>query len=102
MNELLRAWKEFNIDDISRHLLIVGALTADCSHCRELGINYSIATSCPKCGTEFKYIASRNKETRKIHEKRPDLIFIEFEDYKRVTGFIKAKNLFNSGPGRVV
>ncbi len=97
MNELIRVWKEVDIKDIESHLLIVGLTSADCSNCRELGINYSTATSCQKCGTDFKYIASRGKEIRKIKEKRPDLIFIDLEDYKKVTGFIKAKGFFNSG-----
>lgn len=94
MNELMRIWKEFDIKDVSSHLLIVGLLSADCSNCRELGINYLNAVSCPKCGTEFKYIASRNKEIRKIKEKRPDLIFIELEDYKKATGSVKARDFF--------
>lgn len=95
MSELIRVWKELDIGDVSKHLLIVGASTGDCSNCRELGINYSIAKTCPKCGTEFRYIASRIKEIKKIKDKRADLIFIEFEDYKKITGFIKAKNLFD-------
>lgn len=94
MSELIRVWKELEMDDISGHLLIVGESTGDCSNCRELGINYSTATACPKCGSDFKYIASRTHETRKIKNRRPDLIFIEIEDYKRATGKIKAKNLF--------
>ena len=44
MNELIRVWKEFDIKDVSGHLLIVGLSSADCSSCRELGINYSTAT----------------------------------------------------------
>lgn len=96
MNELIRVWKEFDIKDISRHLLIVGLTSADCSNCRELGIDYHTVVSCPRCGTDFKYIASRGKEIRKIGGKRPDLIFIDFEDYKRIIGSTKAKDFFNS------
>ena len=95
MNELIRVWKEIDIKDVSGHLLIVGMTSADCSNCRELGINYHTAISCPKCRTDFKYIASRSKEVRRIKEKRPDLIFIDFEDYKKITGFVKAKDFFN-------
>jgi hypothetical protein len=97
MNELVRIWQEVDIMDVSRHLLIVGLSAADCSNCKELGINYSSAKVCPKCGTDFKYIASRSKEIRKIKEKRPELIFIDLEDYKRATGFIKAKDFLNPG-----
>ena len=94
MNELIRVWKEVDIKDIKSHLLIVGLTSADCSNCRELGIDYSIATSCKKCGADFRYIASRGKEIRRIKEKRPDLIFIDLEDYKKVAGSIKAKEFF--------
>jgi len=96
MIELLRVWKEFDIDEVSKHLLIVGESAGDCSNCRELGINYLAAKSCPKCGNDFKYVASRTHETRKIKNKRPDLIFIDLEDYKKVTGKIKAKDLFHN------
>jgi len=94
MSELIRVWKEFDAGEISKHLLIAGLLTADCSNCRELGIDYSTAKTCPKCGVDFKYIASRGKEIKKIKNRRPDLIFIDFEDYKKTTGEIKAKNFF--------
>jgi len=94
MSELIRVWKEFDAGEISKHLLIAGLLTADCSNCRELGIDYSTAKTCPKCGVNFKYIASRGKEIKKIKNRRPDLIFIDFEDYKKNTGEIKAKNFF--------
>ena len=96
MGEFIRVWKEFDIQDISEHLLIVGDITGDCSKCRALGIDYSKAKACPKCETNFKYITSRTRETRRIKNKRPDLIFIDFEDYKKATGKIKARDLFSS------
>ncbi len=94
MSDLIRVWKEIDISDIEKHLLIVGDVAGDCSSCRELGINYLSAKSCPKCGNEFKYIATRSHEIRKIKQKRPDLVFVDLEDYKRAMGKIKAKNLF--------
>lgn len=94
MPDFIRVWKEMEVSDIEKHLLIVGEVTGDCSNCRELGINYSSAKVCPKCGKEFKYIATRFHEIGKIKQKRPDLIFIDFEDYKKITGKMKARNLF--------
>ncbi len=94
MPDLIRVWKEMDVSDIEKHLLIAGEVTGDCSSCRELGINYSSVKACPQCGNEFKYIATRFHEIRKIKQKRPDLIFIDFEDYKKATGKIKAKGLF--------
>lgn len=96
MNEPIRVWKEIEVEDLSKHLLIVGLLTGDCASCKELGIDYASAKTCPACGVTFKYIASRSKEVRKILHKRPDLIFIDFEDYKKATGSLKARNLFGS------
>lgn len=94
MRDFIRVWKEMELEDIEKHLLIVGASSGDCSNCKELGINYLTATSCPKCNTGFKYVASRLHEVRKISNKRPDLIFIDLEDYKKAAGKIKAKKLF--------
>ena len=96
MVEFIRVWKQFDIEDISGHLLLVGDLSGDCSKCRELGIDYSSVKACPKCETTFKYIASRTREVRRIKDKRPDLIFIDFEDYKKAKGKIKARDLFSS------
>ncbi|MFH1854169.1 MAG: hypothetical protein ABH815_02530 [Candidatus Omnitrophota bacterium] len=95
MGDFVRVWKEIDIKEMSNHLLVVGDLTGDCSNCRALGIDYTKASICPKCGTNFKYIASRSREVGKIIKKRPDLIFIDFEDYKKITGKIKARNLFS-------
>ena len=95
MTEFVRVWKGFDIQDISGHLLVVGDVVGDCSKCRALGIDYSNAKSCPECKTEFKYIASRTREIRKIINKRPDLTFIDLEDYKKALGKIKAQNLFS-------
>ncbi len=93
MSKLIRVWKELSAEDISKHLLIVGASAGDCSNCKELGISYATAKSCPNCKTQFKYICSRAGEIKKIKQKRPDLIFIDFEDYKKSTGFSKAQEL---------
>lgn len=96
MSEFIRVWKAVDIKDIAAHLLIVGELSGECSSCRALGIDYVKAKECPQCQALFKYVASRAREVKKIKEKRPDLIFIDFEDYKRVTGKIKARDLFSS------
>ena len=97
MSEFIRVWKNVSVEDVTEHLLIVGIATGDCSRCRQLGIDYVLSKTCPKCGTDFRYIASRSGEIKKIKEKRPDLIFIDFGDYKNVTGRKKAKDLFSFG-----
>ncbi|MBU1888084.1 MAG: hypothetical protein KKB46_02685 [Candidatus Omnitrophica bacterium] len=96
MADFIRVWKEVDIEDVRQHLLIVGESKGDCSSCRALGIDYSSTKTCPNCNTVFKYVASRTREIKKIKTKRPDLIFIDMEDYKKITGRLKAQDLFSS------
>lgn len=101
--EYLRAWQQFDIEEVEKHLLILGDVTADCATCRELGIPYLGARECPKCKTIFRFVTSRRLESHpgerfqivsRLHEKRPDLTFIDYEDYKRTLGRKKARDFF--------
>ena len=77
--------------------MIVGDLTADCAACRELGIDYAVAKACPKCATVFRFIAARHSSggtVKRIKERRPDLTFIDYEDYKEITGKQQAREFF--------
>ncbi len=105
MNYYLRIWQLCDTQEIAKCLLIVGDLTADCSACRELGIDYAKAKNCPKCGTQFRFITSRNAgkldrdrgaTVKRIKDRRPDLTFIDYDDYKEVTGKQAARDFFNS------
>ena len=100
----IRIWQNCDVQEISKHLLVVGDLTADCTSCRELGIDYGAAKTCPKCGTTFHFIASRNTgkldpgrgaTVKRIKDRRPDLTFIDYEDYKEITGKQQAREFFN-------
>lgn len=92
----LRIWQEVNIDDVSTHLLICGNITGDCNNCREIGISLE-ATSCPKCNTGFKYITTRisnsTHELKRIKRKRPDLIVIDYRDFKEADARRRARGL---------
>lgn len=70
----------------------MGVSSGDCAKCREPGIDYSRVKTCLKCGTDFKYVATRTGEARKINNKRLDLIFIELEDYKKALGKTMARD----------
>lgn len=89
MGVLIRTVKEFDLDDVSKHLLVVGDLTGDCFNCKELGLNYTSIKSCPKCKTEFRYISSRKLDSMSsriftnLFRKRPDLTYVEFSDLKQ-------------------
>jgi hypothetical protein len=99
----IRIWQSCDVVEISKQLLIVGDVTADCAACRELGIDYASAKSCPKCGIQFRFITSRNTghldrnrggTVKRIKERRPDLTFIDYQDYKEITGKQQARNFF--------
>ena len=99
----IRIWQPCEIENISKHLLIVGDITADCQNCRELGIDYQNSKTCPKCGTPFHFIAARNTgplrknrgaTVKRIKERRPDLTMIDYEDYKQITGKQSARDFF--------
>ncbi len=99
----IRIWQSCVIEEITKHLLIVGDVTADCQNCRELGINYAQTRDCPKCGTTFRFIASRKTgkldvarggTVKRIKDRRPDLTFIDYEDYKEITGKQSARDFF--------
>ena len=103
MSFFIRIWQPCNVEGITEHLLIVGDVTADCAHCRELGIDYTKTKICPKCGTNFKFIASRNTgkmdrnrggTVKRIIDRRPDLTFIDYEDYKEISGKQNARDFF--------
>ncbi len=99
MESFIRVWQPADIQEIERHLLIAGDTVGDCGQCRCLGIDYG-EKLCPECKTPFKYLTSRRAEShpheafrivRRLKEKRPDLIFIDYGDYKRLSGTLKGK-----------
>ena len=101
----IRVWKDENIAEIQSHLMIVGDLKGDCASCRALNLEYKTARQCPECGTTFRYITSRRFEThpgerfqivKRLTEIRKDLIWIDYDDYKKLTGREKAKEFFSS------
>ena len=101
--EFLRVYQEFDIEEVKKHLLIWGDLTADCASCRELGLDGYTIKACSKCGTTFKYITSRRTEehaserfqiVRRASDKRPELIFIDYGDYMKTIGQKKARDFF--------
>lgn len=101
--EYLRTYKEYDFEDVQKHLLIMGDLSGDCAACRALGIDSYTAKTCPECGTPFRYITSRRLEShpgerfqlvRRLLAKRPDMIFIDYTDYTKTLGQKKAREFF--------
>lgn len=97
-DKLLRIYKRFYIDEVKTHALVCGDLTASCSHCNALGLKLD-AKTCPECHTPFKYVTFRSLSGNmpkiiKIIESRPDLCVLDYEDYKKATGALRAEDLF--------
>ena len=91
-------WQEADIKAIEPHLLVAGSTAGDCANCKEMGIPLD-SKSCPKCGCLFRYIGTRIsssiREAKRLRAKRPDLILIDFQDFKNVTARDKARGFLN-------
>jgi len=94
-DNLIRIYNILDVRKIRPNLLIHGDLSCSCANCKAMDIALN-SLKCPKCGTDFKYIAFRNIKTHipKIHKLfngRPGISIIDFDDYKRNEGAIKAE-----------
>lgn len=101
MKGFIRIWKELEVDDIAKQLLLVSEVSGICQNCKNLGIDYLTVKECPHCKTVYKYIAVRTDNKSDLHmkvkrliEKRSDLILIDYEDFKNYFNRIKAKEFF--------
>lgn len=103
--QLLRTWQIFELEEVVKHLVMIGDTHGDCANCREIGIDLKRTAECPQCHTVFKYAASRRaanhpgerfQVARRIQEIRPNLIVIDYEDYHKITSSQKARDFFNS------
>ena len=92
---LIRVYKNLDIQQIKAQLIIWGDVSASCSHCNSLGLKLETA-QCPDCRTDFKYVAVRNIKDHlpkiiKLNHERPDLILVDYDDFKRISGALKAE-----------
>ena len=101
--QYLRVFQDFDIEEVKSHLLILGDLSSDCASCQALGIDPSEVSTCPQCGTTFRYLTSRRAENfpaerfqivKRYREKRSDLIFVDYGDYSKAIGQKKARDFF--------
>jgi len=97
----IRQWIEKDLEDIEKHIIIVGELASDCGVCKEIGLDVRKVRKCPHCGTEFKYVTTRLTGGAaghqrffvigRIRDKCPDLIFVDYDDYKKLISKSKAE-----------
>ena len=102
MQEYLRVFKPFDIEEVRKQLILMGDLSADCGACKEIGLDMNLK-NCPHCGVIFKYATSRRLENnpgerfswaKRTQERRPDLILIDYTDYSKTIGQKKARDFF--------
>ncbi|HRZ25472.1 MAG TPA: hypothetical protein P5346_05055 [Spirochaetota bacterium] len=99
--ELIRVWSELDIAEIKEHIVMADDKFGHCPNCKKIGIDLKDLKKCPSCGREFKYITSKEASGGKIDivarlkKKLPDLAFVDYSDYERLTGKRKAEDLFS-------
>ena len=84
-----------DVQEVREHLIIVGDVSASCAKCKNLGLKID-ALQCSGCQTEFKYLTFRKVKENlpkmlNFSASRPDLIFVDFEDFERVMNALKAE-----------
>ncbi|MDO8580148.1 MAG: hypothetical protein Q7S13_01555 [Candidatus Omnitrophota bacterium] len=100
IEKLVRVYAKYDVAKIAPHLLIYGDLSGACGHCQATDIKLD-TKDCPQCGNAFRYVAFRNVKSHipkiyKLIEERPEVIIVDFDDFKRETGAAKAQEFFKS------
>lgn len=99
--EYMRVWTEMDVEDVQKHIIMVEDKFGHCPGCKKIGIELKELSKCPGCGREFKYVTSKDSRGGKTdivirtRKKLPDLVFVDYDDYERITGKKKAEGLFN-------
>ncbi len=93
----LRIYKKFYIDEVKSHLMTYGMLTGMCANCKDMDAKLE-HLKCTACGNEFKYIAFQNVKDHmpkmlRIAAERPNVIFVDYDDFKKIEGEEKAKGI---------
>ncbi len=97
----IRIWNEIDIEEMKEHIVMVDDISGFCPNCKKIGISLKNLKECPECNREFKYVSSKEAKggkheivTRTI-KKLPELTFIDYDDYHRLTNQKAAEGLFN-------
>ena len=93
----IRIYKKYYLDEVKTHLMTYGALSGTCANCKHMDLKVD-TPQCPECKTEFKYIAFQNVREHmpkllKISHEHPHIIFVDYDDFKRIEGEEKAKGI---------
>lgn len=97
----VRVWVELSPEEVDDHLLLIEDLYGSCNKCKKLGLNYLKDKTCPACGTDFQYVATKLKDKGEIikilgrlKSQNSNLQLIEREDYTQAQARDALKDLF--------
>ena len=102
--DLLRVWNSFDINEVKKHLLVIGDSLGSCESCKELGLDYATVKACPSCGTPFKYVCLRHTAgaaegrfhvVKRLLSQRTDLTVVDYDDFKKIQGRDAAHKFFS-------
>ena len=97
VEKLLRIYKRLDFYAVKNHLLLYGALSGSCAHCKAMDLKLDLS-QCPQCHSDFKFIAFQNIKDHmpkilKISHERPEIVLVDYDDYKRTEGAVRAEEL---------
>ncbi len=94
----LRVWEKLKLEEVKKHLLVVGELSAECFNCHQLGVD-SKSHNCPNCGATFAYVGFRRKirpqDLKTYKQERPSVQLVDFSDFKKAQAKKEARNLLD-------
>ncbi len=95
--QMIRIYEDLDFSDVKEHILEYGVLAGICGKCKEMNIKLN-DHACPKCGTEFKYVAFQNVREHlpkmiQLHAQRPGMKFVDHQDFKRIEAETKARSI---------
>lgn len=95
-HKFIRIYKELDISEIQKHLLIYGDISGQCANCQTMEVKIDM-TTCPQCHTDFQYVAFRNirdhlPKVSKLVKTRPQVTIVDCDDFKRIQGALKAES----------
>ena len=94
----IRVFQPYDVKEIKPHTIVYGDLGGSCGKCGSIKVKLEHA-NCPECKTDFRFIAFRNPKVHmpkmyKLAQDRPQMTFLDYEDYKRELGATKAEDFF--------
>lgn len=98
--DYIRVWTEISVKDIEDHIIMVEDKYGHCPGCKQIGIELNDLIDCPGCSRDFKYVTSKDAKggrtdvVVRTRKKLPDLTFVDYDDYIRITSKKKAADLF--------